>query len=208
MANILARILDVPAALIMRLQEPYIEVLVSSESEGNPYKPGDKEKVWGSGLYCETVINTRDKLHVPDALSDRHWKNNPDVKLQMIAYLGFPISLPDGTPFGTLCVLDNKRNDHSELTEQLMLQFRAMMEAHLEVAYMNHRLGEKNKRLADYLMELQALRGIVPICSHCKSIKSPEGKWRPIEAYLIQHPEADFSHGICPDCMRTLYPNY
>ena len=207
-SDILARMIGIPAALIMRFTDPDIEVFVSSNSEDNPYHPGDKEKIYGSGLYCETVIKTQDKLLVPDALADVNWKNNPDVKLNMISYLGFPILLPDGKPFGTICVLDNKRNEYSENTEKLMLKFRSLIESHLEIIYMNKNLGDKNKRLTDYLMELQALRGMVPICSNCKSIKDAQGNWYPIEHYLIRHPEADFSHGICPECIKKLYPEF
>ncbi len=105
----------------------------------------------GSGLYCERVIETRDKLQVPDALADENWKHNPDIKLNMISYLGFPILLPDNTPFGTICVLDNKANEFSEMIEQLMLKFRSQIESHLELIYMNIVLGDKNKRLKDYL---------------------------------------------------------
>ena len=68
--DILAAVVGVPAGLIMRLRGPDIEVFVSSKSHGNPYHPGDKEKVWGSGLYCETVIKTRNKLIVPNSLED------------------------------------------------------------------------------------------------------------------------------------------
>jgi hypothetical protein len=51
--NILAEMIAIPASLIMRLDDPNIEVFISDKNEGNPYHPGDKEKVWGSGLYCE-----------------------------------------------------------------------------------------------------------------------------------------------------------
>ena len=73
---------------------------------------------------------------------------------------------------------------------------------------MNQVLGDKNKRLTDYLMELQALRGIVPICANCKSIRDAQDNWHPIEHYLIKHPEANFSHGICPKCAKKLYPEF
>jgi hypothetical protein len=206
--NILAGTIGIPAALIMRHNDPYIEVFVSSKSEGNPYHPGEKEKLYGSGLYCEKVIKTQDKLLVPDALADVNWKNNPDVTLNMISYLGFPILLPDGKPFGTICVLDNKHNEHSENTVKLMLKFRSMIESHLELIYMNQILGDKNKRLTDYLMELQTLRGLVPMCSNCKSIRDNQDNWHPIEYYLLRHPEAKFTHGICPECMKKLYPEF
>jgi GAF domain-containing protein len=205
--DVLSRIVGVPAALIMRRTSLDIEVFVSSQSEGNPYQVGDKEELMGSGLYCEEVIKTQSKLLVPDSLSDENWKNNPDVKLNMISYLGFPIRLPDGSPFGTVCVLDNQRNEYSEWIEKLMQQFLKLIESHLELVYMNQRLGAQNERLSDYLMELQALRGLVPICASCKSIRDNQDQWRPIEHYLIKHPVADFSHGICPECAKKLYPD-
>ena len=64
----MAEIINISAGLIMRLNIPHIEVFLSSETKGNPYRPGDKEKVWDSGLYCETVIKNKDKLLVPNAL--------------------------------------------------------------------------------------------------------------------------------------------
>lgn len=208
MTNILSELIGIPAALIMRVTDPYIEVFVSSDSEGNPYHPGEKETLYGSGLYCETVIKTQDKLLIPDALANAIWKNNPDVKLNMISYLGFPILLPNEKPFGTICVLDNKPNGYSQTTEKLLLKFRGLIESHLEMIYMNQILGEKNKRLTDYLMELQALRGIVPICANCKSIRDEQNNWHPIEQYLIRHPIAEFSHGLCPNCIKKLYPDF
>jgi GAF domain-containing protein len=206
--NILAEVVGIRAALIMRIADPYIQVFVSSNTEGNPYRLGDKEKLYGSGLYCETVINTKEKLIVPDALADEKWKNNPDIKLNMISYLGFPISWPNKQPFGTICVLDNKPNTYSKTTEKLMMKFANLIESHLEMIYINQVLGDKNKRLTDYLMEIQALRGIVSICGSCKSIRDDKGIWHPIEDYLIRHPIADFSHGICPKCMKKHYPEF
>lgn len=207
-ADLLARILGVPAALVMRLLESEIEVLVASRGEDNPYRPGDREHFDGSGLYCETVIKSGKKLLVPDALADENWRENPDVKLNMISYLGFPIFLPDGRPFGTLCVLDRRANEYSDLHEALMLKFKTIIESNLELLHLNQALGDRNKRLSDYLAELQTLRGMVSICSHCKAVRDRDGGWHPIEEYLIRHPEADFSHGICPACWEKLYPRF
>lgn len=204
--DIMAEIVEVPAALIMKLDEPYIEVFLSSNTQGNPYNRGDKEYLWGSGLYCETVLKKKDDLLVPDALADEKWKANPDIKLGMISYLGFPILLPDGKPFGTICVLDNKENPYSTTFKELISKFRDLVQSDIAIIYMNHVLGDKNKRLRDYLMELQVLRGVVTICSNCKSIRDNQDNWHPIEQYLIRHPEADFTHSICPKCIQELYP--
>src|SRR5689334_13034225 len=70
-----AEIVHVPSALIMRVETPNIKVLLSSESDGNPYEP-DETTSLNTGLYCETVMNTRRPLLVPDALPDDDWKAN------------------------------------------------------------------------------------------------------------------------------------
>ena len=54
--------------------------------------------------------------------------------------------------------------------------------------------------------KLKLLEGFLPICASCKKIRDSEGKWQQMEAYIRDRSEADFSHGICPDCARTLYP--
>ncbi len=138
----------------MRYSEPYIEVFVRSNTEDNPYHVGEKEIFESSGLYCETVIKSKDKLLVPNALTSERWRNNPDIKLNMISYLGFPINLPDKTPFGTLCVLDHEENRYNDVIERLMMKFRDVLEYDLEMQYINHVLGEDNRRLSDYLDEL------------------------------------------------------
>ena len=201
----MAELIGIPAALIMRLVESDIEVFVSSKSEGNPYIPGDHEHFLESGLYCETVINKNDKLLVPNALEDEKWKNNPDFKLNMISYLGYPILLPNGKPFGTICVLDAKKNVYSDTFQNLIKNFREVVQSQLGLIYMNNILGEKNKELSDYLSEIKILRGIIPICAKCKKIRDDEGFWTQVEKYIEDHSNAQFSHGLCGDCEVELY---
>jgi len=57
------------------------------------------------------------------------------------------------------------------------------------------------------LREIKTLRGIIPICANCKKIRNDEGVWRQLESYIEEHSEVDFfSHGICPECTKKLYP--
>src|SRR6056297_1282758 len=115
-----AKIVNVPSALIMRLNENSIEVFLKSRTEGNPYEKGEEAKLI-YGLYCETVIGTQEKLMVPDATKSEVWsKNNPDVDINMISYLGFPINWPDGEVFGTVCLLDNKENNYNDNFKKLL----------------------------------------------------------------------------------------
>jgi len=131
--DLIASLMNVPAGIIMRLDEEFIEVLVSSNTSKNPYKAGDKEEFHNSGLYCETVIRSNSILIVPNALNDAVWKNNLDVRLGMISYLGLPINLPSGKPFGTICVLDNKENHYCNEYIQLLTQFRNLVEDHFQI---------------------------------------------------------------------------
>ncbi len=155
--TIMAKILNVPAGLIMRIVDSDITVFLSSKTENNPYTPGAKEHFEDSGLYCETVIKTNKMLLVSNALSDEHWKNNPDVKLNMISYLGFPITLPDKTPFGTICVLDNKENKYSDLYKDLIASFRDTIARDIELLYSNHSLHENNSKLNTLLAEKETI---------------------------------------------------
>jgi transcriptional regulator with GAF, ATPase, and Fis domain len=62
--------------------------------------------------------------------------------------------------------------------------------------------------LQDALAKIKTLRGLLPICSSCKKIRDDKGYWNQIEAYLRDHSEAEFSHGICPECLKKLYPGF
>jgi DNA-binding NtrC family response regulator len=61
--------------------------------------------------------------------------------------------------------------------------------------------------LEDALAKIKTLRGLLPICASCKSIRDDQGYWRQIETYIHDHSDADFSHSICPTCLKQLYPN-
>lgn len=64
------------------------------------------------------------------------------------------------------------------------------------------------KELQEALGQVRELSGLLPICASCKSIRDDKGYWTRLEAYLSEHSKAEFSHGICPDCARKLYPDH
>jgi PAS domain S-box-containing protein len=142
--DLLAEIMHVPSASIMRVDPPHIKVFVSSTSKGNPCEPGALD----TGPYCETVMKTGQPLLVPDALENEAWKANPHVKLGMISYLGVPIGWPDGRIFGTICVRDNKRNEYSEAYLKLLLHFRDMLQAELKsLARLHGEIEERDAKI-------------------------------------------------------------
>lgn len=64
----------------------------------------------------------------------------------------------------------------------------------------------KNEALNRQLDEIKTLRGLIPICAKCKSIRDDSGFWQSIENYVSEHSEAEFSHSVCPECRDELYP--
>lgn len=64
------------------------------------------------------------------------------------------------------------------------------------------------EELTTTLAQAKTLRGLLPICSSCKKIRNDRGYWQQVEVYIQEHSEAGFSHGVCPDCMRRLYPEF
>jgi PAS domain S-box-containing protein len=68
---------------------------------------------------------------------------------------------------------------------------------------------EREKLIADLqaaLASIKTLKGLLPICSSCKKVRDDQGYWQQIEFYVSARSEAEFSHGICPDCAKHLYP--
>jgi hypothetical protein len=58
------------------------------------------------------------------------------------------------------------------------------------------------------LQRMKLLEGMLSICSSCKRIRDEDGRWHQMELFIRDRSEADFSHGICPDCAERLYPGY
>lgn len=72
----------------------------------------------------------------------------------------------------------------------------------------NDELERLNIQLTESIEKIKALEGIIPICCICKNIRDDKGYWKQIEEYISKHSEAQFSHGICPECKKKHYPEY
>jgi hypothetical protein len=64
------------------------------------------------------------------------------------------------------------------------------------------------QELGSALSEVKVLRGLLPICAACKKIRDEHGTWTAVEAYVSNRSEAEFTHGMCPDCLREHYPEH
>ncbi|MBI9014963.1 MAG: GGDEF domain-containing protein [Clostridiales bacterium] len=149
--NIIAKLLNVPSGLIMKITSDSMEVFLKSENVENPYPVGGSDTL-GHGLYCETVIGKNKALLIDNALKYKKWENNPDVKLNMVAYYGLPLQWPDKSFFGTICVLDDKENSFNETYRELINEFKGTLENDLELL--------TNSSEFEYLANYDALTGV------------------------------------------------
>ena len=80
----------------------------------------------------------------------------------------------------------------------------------IEIALVKHQAAKEREALIvaleKSLEEIKRLSGLLPICAQCKRIRDKQDRWHAIEEYISDHSEADFSHGLCPECARELYP--
>lgn len=78
----------------------------------------------------------------------------------------------------------------------------AQIRAGARIVELREKLGERVRELEEALAQVKQLRGLLPICSYCKSVREDKSSWRQIEAYIADHSDAQFSHGVCPDCFK------
>ena len=92
------------------------------------------------------------------------------------------------------------------------------LHSNVEIALYKHKIeiekkeaGEERKKLIhklkEDLAEVNKLSGLLPICASCKKIRNEEGNWNQIEEYLSDRSEVKFSHGVCPECAKNMYPD-
>lgn len=91
------------------------------------------------------------------------------------------------------------------LTVTLIFTGRKQRERAAALALANDALEQANEELRRSTQEIQTLRGLIPICSHCKKVRDDEGYWGSVEVYVTRRSEASFSHSICTDCGPRLY---
>ncbi len=84
-----------------------------------------------------------------------------------------------------------------------------MFGTHTDITQRKHDEEERERlivKLQSALAEVKTLSGIIPICANCKKVRDDKGYWEQVESYVSQHTHAQFSHGVCPDCVEKLYP--
>lgn len=108
---------------------------------------------------------------------------------------------------------DPTRPEHDILIRSLAAAYVLVFGVVIAVTVFQRGKAEKEReelilRLQDALAHVKTLRGLLPICANCKRIRDDQGYWRSVEAYVRDHSEAEFTHGLCPECASKLYPEY
>ncbi len=83
--------------------------------------------------------------------------------------------------------------------------------AYFDVSYMKHYAMEREQLIAELksaLEQVKLLSGMISICASCKRIFNEQGAWQQLESYIQSHSEVKFTHGVCPECMKKLYPDF
>jgi sigma-B regulation protein RsbU (phosphoserine phosphatase) len=81
-------------------------------------------------------------------------------------------------------------------------ELRARVQVGARIMQLQSELTERVKELEEALSQVKRLQGMLPICSYCKNIRIDKDYWEQIDIYIAEHSEADFTHGICPDCRQ------
>jgi GAF domain-containing protein len=147
--------------------------------------------------FCAHTILETGPMIIPDAQMDQRFASNPYVLSEpnIRFYAGFPLTAQTGEALGSLCVLDTKPR---ELSGKQMSTLRALSRQVMALL----RLHESNQEIRKLISELNILQGILPICANCKKIRDEAGKWQPVESYVRNRSMAEFSHGLCQDCVK------
>ena len=100
-----------------------------------------------------------------------------------------------------------KTNPYSYITKPYDIN---ELRSAIEIAMVKHEAAKEREsliaQLQKALQEVKTLSGLLPICASCKKIRNDDESWQQIEDYIASHSDADFTHGICPECAHQLYP--
>src|SRR5690606_28479780 len=129
--DLMARLYEAPAAYITQKTSRGIQIVIASSNTSNPYHAGDRFPP-DTNLFCCKVVQECSQFYENHATCNKQWADSPLVDTNHFnSYLGVPIYWPDGTPFGTICVLDFAVTHYNKNFLELIWQFRDLVEADL-----------------------------------------------------------------------------
>jgi len=107
--------------------------------------------------------------------------------------------------------IDSPEHDypqHIEKFSQFVARYYGDRQEFVLLAEILTQMCEHSQETANQFDQIKTLRGLIPICPNCKSIRDDKGYWLQVESYLANHGEPEFTHCICPQCIQELYPEF
>jgi GAF domain-containing protein len=152
--------------------------------------------------FCAHTILADGVMIVPDATRDPRFAANPGVLGDPFIrfYAGAPLEVAGGYRLGTLCVIDRSPRQLSDSQVAALTALSRQAAALLE-------LRRANAELSDALSRVRVLEGFIPICAYCRRVRDDGDYWQQVEEYLEQRTASQFTHGICPGCAATHFPD-
>ncbi len=152
-----------------------------------------------------TTYKTHKAAYDNDFMNSEWVKYMPEGHVSLKNVMFAPLNLDEKTV--GLLGLANKPSDFTDADAEIATVFGELAAIALANSRYLDLLTEKNQALEHALSEIKTLRSILPMCSHCRKVRDDEGVWERLEAYVSDHTDTRFSHGLCPDCLRELYPD-
>jgi hypothetical protein len=190
-----AHICEVPMAMISLVDEDrqWFKSRIGVEQQQTPREVA----------FCAHAILQDKPFIIRDATKDKRFAGNSLVtgESHVRFYAGIPLVNPEGLALGTLCVVDHQPRRLSAAQQKALQALSRQVMALLE-------LRRVSACLANALEQVKTLQELLPICAWCKRIRDDEGYWNQVEAYFHKHTGADFTHGICPQCLEKLHAKW
>lgn len=168
-------------------------------------------------LYCSWTPSYISYLTIPVPLCAIRLILEPGLSFKVVGVLGVLFALIlfksgkmmhiAGETVLLSGLVNEELNDRlaEEVTERKASE-QKIQRRNLELERLNQEVTDAKISLEESMKSIKQLNGLLPICASCKKIRNDDGYWEQLEEYLRDHSGAEFSHGICPECARKLYP--
>ncbi len=169
----------------------------------------NKKIIWNSNMFKiygipeknPICFETWEETVVPEDISKVNAVFQSIIANKGNGFSEFRIIRPDGTIRHIQTGMGAITNDNNRVTR--------IVGINIDITERKQNEEEREKlilKLQEALAKVKQLSGCLPICCHCKKIRNDQGAWTQLEAYIHEHSEAQFSHGLCEECLHTLYP--
>jgi GAF domain-containing protein len=191
------------ASFICRTPIAFLSLVASDRQWFKAAKGIDLVETPRDDAFCAHTIMGSDVLVVEDAHKDARFEHTALVRGRpgFRFYAGAPLLTREGHALGSVCAVDVKPHRMAVNQVKALKALSRTVVTELELRRVSMELQEASAKI-------KTLHGLLPICSYCKGVRNDQGYWQSVEAYVESHSDAQFTHGICPDCLAEHYPDF